>query len=199
MRLQMLESDCNYGLEMMAGMGEFTELEERLAQFPLVEYGFLKSHDIVFSERIRTVCETECPRFGTSWACPPAVGTVDECIERCRAFSDFFVFTTMAEVADYTDMDEALATRTDHEEITREVRGIFRELYGDCIVLSTESCAICDRCTYPDGEPCRHPELMLPCVESHGIIVTDLAEQAGLSYFYDYNTVIWFSAVFFNG
>ena len=180
-------------------MDKRAELERRLAELPIVEYGFLKSSEVEFSERIRTVCETECPQYGTSWACPPAVGTVEECRERCLAFSDFFVFTTMAEVPDIADMEAALATRAGHEEITREVRGIFRDIYGSCLVLSTESCALCERCGYPEGEPCRFPDHMLPCVESHGIIVTELAERAGLSYFDDYNTVIWFSVVFFNG
>lgn len=174
------------------------ELEARLAEFPIVEYGFLKADEVEFTERIRTVCETECPQYGTSWACPPAVGTVAECEERCRAFSDFFVFTTMAEVDDIADMEADLATREGHEEIARQVREVFRGLYGDCLVLSTESCAACGECTYPRGLPCRHPDRMLPCVESHAIVVTELAERAGLSYFYDYNTVIWFSAVFYN-
>ena len=39
------------------------------------------------------------------------------------------------------------------------------EVYG----LSTESCAICAHCAWPDG-PCRHPDRMFPCVESHGIV-----------------------------
>lgn len=180
-------------------MSRLEILEARLAELPLVEYGFLKAGDVEFSERVRTICETECPRYGTSWACPPAVGTVAECEKRCRAYTDFFVFTTMAEVDDITDTELTLATRNDHEEVARQVREVFREIYGPCLVLSTESCALCRDCTYPQGKPCRYPARMLPCVESHGIIVTDLAEKAGLTYFADYNTVIWFSAVFFSG
>ena len=39
---------------------------------------------------------------------------------------------------------------------------------------------------------------MIPCVESYGILVTDLAEKAGMTFMEDYNTVIWFSAIFLN-
>jgi len=173
-------------------------LEARLASFPLVEYGFLDAADIEFSEKIRTVCETECLRYGTTWACPPAVGTVAECEKRCRAYSDFFVFTTMAEVDDITDPVSVRASQKDHEDTAREVRKVFRELYGGCLMLSTESCAICGDCTYPQGKPCRYPERMLPCIESHGIVVTNLAEKAGISYLSGYNTVVWFTAIFFN-
>ena len=58
-------------------------LEQKLAQLPLFQYSFMKSEDLIFSERVRMICETECPRFGTTWACPPAVGSVEACKERC--------------------------------------------------------------------------------------------------------------------
>ena len=173
------------------------QLEERLADFPLVEYGYLKADQVEFFDRVRTVCREFCPQYGKSWACPPAVGTVEECQTRCREFTDFFVFSTMAEVEDLQNMEETLATRAGHEGITRGIREVFREIYGPCLVLSTESCGICETCAYPT-EPCRHPEYMLPCVESHGIVVTDLAEKAQMTFFQDYNTVVWFSAVFYN-
>ena len=175
------------------------ELEKRLAELPLVEFAFFRTEDVEFSERVRTACRTECPQYATTWACPPAVGTVDECRERCRRYSDAFVFTTVAEVPSIDDFEACLVMRGPHEEITRQVRDVFRELYGECLVLSTESCALCERCSYLQGDPCCHPDRMLPCVESHGIAVTTLAEQAGISYFYDSTTVVWFSVVFFNG
>ena len=64
-------------------------------------------------------------------------------------------------------------------------------MYG----LSTEACAICPTCAYPDA-PCRHPERMFPCVESHGIVVTALAEQFGIDYLLG-DAVVWFSLLFY--
>ena len=52
--------------------------EEKLAALPIAQYAFFETTELEFSERIRTVCRTECPRYGKSWACPPGVGTVDE-------------------------------------------------------------------------------------------------------------------------
>ncbi|MDD6212206.1 MAG: DUF2284 domain-containing protein [Clostridiales bacterium] len=177
-------------------MSKRTELERRLAEFPLVEYGFLRSDQVEFLDRVRTICREQCPRYGTSWACPPAVGTVEECRDRCMKFNKVLIFTTMAEVSDITNLEETLATRKGHEEISRQVEQVLKELFGDCLVLSTESCSICKECTYPNG-PCRHPEQMYPCVESYGILVTALAEQAGMAFLEDYNMVLWFSAAFF--
>jgi predicted metal-binding protein len=58
-------------------------LEEQLLELPLVQYAWMDIGDIEFSENVRHICRTECPRYGTSWSCPPAVGTVEECRERC--------------------------------------------------------------------------------------------------------------------
>ena len=62
-------------------------------------------------------------------------------------------------------------------------------------VLSTESCAICEECSYPNG-PCRHPDLMFPCVESQGILVTELFEKNGMEFFKG-NIVTWFSLLLY--
>ena len=53
------------------------KIEEEITQFPICEYAFIRPEEIPFSERVRYICETECPRYGTSWACPPAVGTLE--------------------------------------------------------------------------------------------------------------------------
>ena len=63
--------------------------------------------------------------------------------------------------------------------------------------LSTEACAICDRCAILDGLPCRHPDKMHPCVESHGINVIPVLEQCGMEFQYGQNVVTWMSLLFF--
>lgn len=173
------------------------QLEARLADLPILEYGFLKPEEVDFEERVRQVCRENCEMYGKSWACPPAVGTVAECRRRCLAFDSFFVFSTVSDVKDITDMKETLGTRAHHEEVTRKVRDIFRDLYGDCIVLSNEACTVCGKCSYPDA-PCRHPERMLPSIEGYGIVVTDVAEKAGMTFLEDAHTVVWFSGIFYN-
>ena len=172
------------------------ELEQELLQYPILQYAFLKTGQVSFPDRVRTICRQECPQYGTSWSCPPAVGTVEECRQRCEKFTDVFVFSTIAEVADITNMEETLATREEHEEVTRQVTALFREKFGEALTLSTESCAICRECSYPNA-PCRHPDKMFPCVESYGILVTDLAEMGGRDFMNGANVVTWFSVIFF--
>ncbi len=170
-------------------------LEQQLSQLPLFQYEFLKSEELVFTERVRHVCESDCPMYGKTWACPPAVGTVAECRDRCLAYPDLLMISTVTEVRDSANMEETLATRHDHEAITRQAADMVRALGCETLVLSTEACDICARCAYPDA-PCRHPEKMFPCVESHGILVTDIAEKHGMEFF-NGNLVTWFSLIFY--
>lgn len=171
-------------------------LEEQLALLPIAQYTFFRTDELVFSERVRTVCEQECPRFGTSWACPPAVGSVAQCRETCLSYPDALLITTLTEVEDIADMAQTLATRPLHEAVTRKVDELLKAQGLEVFVLSTDSCASCEECTYPSA-PCRHPKQMFPCVESHGIVVTALAEKYGIDCQYGGNTVTWFSLLLY--
>lgn len=170
-------------------------LEQQLAELPLFQYFFVNPDELLFTERVRYVCQAECPRYGKTWACPPAVGSVEECRGRCGTYENLLVISTVTEVEDGSNMEQTLATRGDHETVTHQVDLLLRAQGLKPLVLSTESCAICDNCTYPNG-PCRHPDRMYPCVESYGILVTDLMEKHGME-FYNGNIVTWFSLLFY--
>ena len=172
-------------------------LEEKLSELPLYIYDFVDPKELEFSSRIRWICENECPMYGKSWACPPGVGTVDHCQGKCLSFENCLLISTIVEVEDITNIDETLATRPEHEAVTNEVRDIMRSLGVDPYVLSTEACALCDRCAILDGAPCRFPEKMHPCVESHGINVVPMLEKRGLEFQFGANVVTWISLLFY--
>jgi len=62
-------------------------------------------------------------------------------------------------------------------------------------ILSTDSCSVCEKCAYPKKQ-CIHEEIMHPCIESHGIIVTNILEKYHMDYFMGENMVLWFSIIF---
>ena len=172
-------------------------LEEKLSELPLYIYDFLDPKDLEFTSRIRWICEHECPMYGRSWACPPGVGTVDHCQRKCLSYENCLLISTIVEVRDITDIDETLATRPEHEAVTNEVRDIMRQLGADPYVLSTEACVLCERCAILDGESCRFPDKMHPCVESHGINVVPILESRGLEFQFGANVVTWISLLFY--
>ena len=98
---------------------------------------------------------------------------------------------------DIANLEETLSTRPAHEEVTNTVRDLFREQGIEPYILSTEACSICERCAWLDGQPCRYPDRMHPCVESHGINLIPTLEQNGLEFQYGENIVTWYSLLFY--
>ena len=179
-------------------MIDFTKIEEQLSQLPLYIYCWIDPKALEFSGRIRWICEHECPMYGKSWACPPGVGSVNQCKGKCLSYENCLMISTIVEVDDITDIDETLSTRGDHEAVTNEVRELMRQQGIEPFILSTEACAECERCAYLDGEPCRMPDRMHPCIESYGINVIPVLEENGLDFQYGSNMVTWYSLLFFN-
>ncbi len=173
-------------------------LEEQLSQLPLYIYSFIDPKTVEFSDRIRHICKAECPMYGKTWACPPAVGDVESCQKKCLSYENCLMIGSVAEVEDIANITETLSTRPEHEMLTNEVRDMFRQQNVEPYILSTEACTVCERCAYLDGEPCRHPERMHPCVESHGINIIPILEENGIEFQYGSNIVTWFSLLFFN-
>lgn len=173
-------------------------LEQQLSELPLYAFFYIDPKTVEFSERIRWICQHECPMYGRTWACPPGVGSVPVCQEKCTAYSGCLVIGTIVEVDDIADIQMTLATRGDHEALTNQVRDLLREQGVEPYVLSSEACAFCDRCAYLDGEPCRFPDRMHPCIESHGINIIPSLEDNGLPFQFGDNMVTWYSLLFFN-
>ena len=172
-------------------------LEAQLAEYPLFAYGFIDPKTLDFTQRVRYICQSECPMFGQSWACPPAVGSVETCRDKCVAYDDCLMIATITEVEDIGNVPKALATRGDHEALTNEIANLMRQQGVEPYILSTEACAECERCAYLDGQPCRFPERMHPCVESHGINVVPSMEELGIPFISGENLVTWVSLLLF--
>ena len=174
------------------------KLEQQLAELPLYVYVFIDPQSIEFTERVRYICQMECPMYGKTWACPPGVGEVAECKAKCLQYTNCLMVGTITEAEDITNIEETLKTRPAHEKLTNQIRDLFREQGIEPYILSTEACSVCERCAILDGEPCRKPERMHPCVESHGINLIPTLEENGLEFQFGGDVVTWYSLLFFN-
>ena len=172
-------------------------LMEKLSELPLYIYDFIDPKALEFNNRIRWICENECPMYGKSWACPPGVGSLNQCKGKCLQHENCLLISSIVEVDDIADMEETLATRPGHEALTNEVAAIMEEMGVKPYILSTEACTICERCAMLDNQPCRFPEKMHPCVESHCINVVPILEANGLEFQFGANVVTWISLLFF--
>lgn len=173
------------------------QIESIVAKYPVYQYGFLDINEIVFSDKVRYICETQCKRYHTTWACPPAVGTVESCRTRCLDFQSVLLFSTVSETIDPEYMTGSFCAKKDHETIVQGICHDLQQQNIEHLALSTESCSICEPCTWPEA-PCRYPERMMPCIESYGILVVDAAEKCAMDFNCGMDSVVWFGMIFFH-
>ena len=159
------------------------------------EAGFIATEQIHFSEEIRQICEGNvCRHYAKTWACPPAVGTVEACAARCRRFDTMLLLSGKYDLEDSFDYEGMIAGMRDFKHLMEKLDDAARARLGECLFLSNEGCGRCAACTYPDA-PCRFPQRLHHAIEGYGLNVSELARQAGVRYVNGPNTVTYFGAV----
>ena len=173
-------------------------IAERQKELKIHQFGFTTTDCLSIHQGVRDLCEMNaCGRYGKSWSCPPAVGTLEECREKSMKFRNVFVYTTMHPLEDSYDFEGMMEGKDAHEEISRKIVAFFSELYpGDKLILSGDGCDRCEKCTYPDA-PCRFGNEVYPTVESYGVEVNKLAETVNINYINGANTVTYFGCVIY--
>ena len=120
----------------------------------------------------------------------PAVGTVEECRERIRKYETMAVFSVKYDLEDSFDFEGMEEGMTQFKIVCRNIDRQIRDYLKDFLILSNEGCDMCTECTYPDA-PCRFPEQAHGSLEGYGILVSELAGQAGIRYINGKNTVTY--------
>ena len=164
----------------------------------LTEWGLIKTAALRFYPQIRQICEgNSCRGYGKTWACPPAVGTLEECTNRVLRYENMLLFSQKFELEDSFDFESMEhGMKTFKVTVDRFAEAV-KEHMDDSLILSNEGCGRCRDCTYPDS-PCRFPDKLYPSIEGFGFIVSELAQQAGIKYNNGPNTVTFFGAVLYN-
>lgn len=161
------------------------------------EYAFLPTSDLKFSEEVRSLCEmNSCGQYGKTWACPPGVGTYEECKSRILKYGHVFVFTTLHELEDSYDFEGMMEGKAKHCSLCPPIANLFQKEYTDVLILSAEGCNRCQTCTYPDA-PCRFPDTLYPSIESYCVEVNQLAKTAGIHYINGADTVTYFGCILY--
>ena len=161
------------------------------------QYAFLTTDCISFSDGVRKLCEANaCGLYAKTWACPPGVGTYEECRDRILKYKNIFVFTTMHPLEDSYDFEGMTEGKKKHVTICGPIVDLFKGKYEDLLILSAEGCDKCKTCTYPDA-PCRFPDSLHPSIESYGVEVYKLAAAGKINYINGPNTVTYFGCIIY--
>lgn len=171
-------------------------IEQTVLKYPVCEYCFGKQSQITYSDKVWFICETDCERYGHSWTCPPYCGEIGDSIRKCQEYENFLLFSSVAEVENAWDKQACLKAKNRHEEMARAINEELRGTTLSYYMLST-GCTRCEVCACPK-ESCRHPEERIPSMESHGIVIMQLAEEMGLCYNYGGDTIVYFTMILFH-
>jgi len=156
---------------------------------------------IQFHEDFRKACEKNfCGKFDTNWMGPPAVGPISELARRARSYGKGLLFQSVHQIRSNFDMKGMLAAAKVHEKIFRDLLAKIREVYPaeDILPLNAGCCSVCEKCAYPDKEPCRFPDQAVSSVEAYGINVIALEKSAGLPYYSGKNSVTYVGLILYD-
>ncbi len=144
---------------------------------------------------VREMCASgRCRRYGRSWSCPPACGTIEETEARMHRFEHGILVQTTAELEDDFDAERMAEAEKRHKANFMTLARQMRLMIPGCLPLSAGSCTICRVCSYPE-KPCRFPGKMLSSMEAYGLLVTEVCALAGLKYYYGPKTLTYSSCV----
>lgn len=156
--------------------------------------------DIPFDPSFRELCrQNACGQYGKSWMCPPHIGDIRELIARAQTYQNAVLYQIVRPLEDSFDFEGMMAAAHEINRISLHLRRMLSAAASEALVLAAGACLLCERCTLPDGEPCRFPQLAAPSLEAYGVDVSRLCAACGLPYVNGANTVTYFGAVLFNG
>lgn len=163
----------------------------------LLETGVIPTSELAFHESVRKICEeNSCGAYGKTWACPPAIGDLASCRERCLGFEHMQLVSCAYLLDDEFDFENVSRHMADFDGKIDTLAEAVRRSVPNALVLSNEGCSRCAQCTWPDA-PCRFPEKLHPSIEGFGFVVSELAEKAGIRYYNGPRTVTFFGGVLY--
>ena len=139
---------------------------------------------IELKTEVRDMCAVNsCGQYDKRWSCPPGCGTLEECGERVKSYTQGILVQTYGDIEDGFDFEAMMEIEGDHKAHFAEMYAALRAAGADVLALGAGCCKYCAQCTYPDA-PCRFPEKHIASMEAYGILVLEVCKKNGLTYYY---------------
>ena len=127
-----------------------------LTNIEIFQHGYADPHDIVFRDEIQDICRgNACRAYGKTWACPPAIGGIEECRERVNKYKNALVFSCKYDLEDSYDYEGMVEAG---EKFRHTCDKLWEELDGagnGYLLLANGGCQRC-------GRRCGRQERALP-------------------------------------
>jgi predicted metal-binding protein len=165
-------------------------------------YSFKKidppSPDAETMSTCRKLCEQNlCGAYGTSWGCPPGVGTGEECLNIIRKFSNAAVITKKFDNIDTSDLKSLDALGKEHQEVCRRFGNALKKEGYEALPLSDGGCKYCKTCSYPD-EPCRFPDQCVTSISCYGIMMEGYMKSQNIDFEFRKGSMTLYGLILYN-
>ena len=159
--------------------------------------GRLNMDALVFMPEVREMCSADrCHKYGKSWTCPPACGTLEDITQLASTFTSGLIVQTTGELEDEFDAETTMQAAADQGESFKKFYKLIKDRFDGILPMGSGGCSVCGTCTYP-GAPCRHPDLAFPSMEAYGLWVSKVCEISEIPYYYGKNTITYTSCFLF--
>ena len=159
------------------------------------EAEYLPIRDIRVYPEVRKICQgNSCRGYGAPWACPPGVGSLEECRRQLMQFDQMLLLSKVYPLEDSFDFEGMQAGMQHFKQVIDALEDRLEGHLTNYRLLGNEGCSRCAQCTYPHA-PCRFPQRLHPSLEGYGLMVSELAKTAGMAYHHGPDTVTFFGAL----
>jgi predicted metal-binding protein len=144
---------------------------------------------------VRAMCSADrCKNYDRSWSCPPACGSLEELADRMKHYQSGILVQTTAQMDDAFDLDAIRESERHHKKQFDTLARQARQLYPDCFPMGSGGCRRCKKCTYPT-RPCRYPKQLYPSMEACGLLVSEVCQKSGLTYYYGEKSITYTACI----
>lgn len=139
---------------------------------------------IELKTEVRDMCAANsCGMYGKRWSCPPGCGSLEECADRLKGYTQGILVQTVGDIEDGFDFEAMMEIEAEHKQNFLEMYESLREAGKKVLAIGSGCCTVCGKCSYPD-EPCRFPDKMVSSMEAYGMLVLQICKDNGLTYYY---------------
>jgi predicted metal-binding protein len=148
---------------------------------------------------VRDACTVNrCHSYGRNWVCPPACGDLEHYATQLAALDRVLLVQTVTTLEDDYDYEGMMAAAAMHRQRFRNLANTMQQEqpddFANMLFLSAGACDCCRECSYPDA-PCRFPDQAFVSMEAAGLLVSEVCEKAGISYYNGRHTITYTSCL----
>jgi len=140
---------------------------------------------------VREMCAADkCKSYAKNWTCPPACGSLEECIKRVSRYKNGIIVQTVGKLEDEFDIEGMSELIKRHNSLFAAFAAELAPEFPGLLPLGAGGCRICGSCTYPDT-PCRFPEKAISSMEAYGMVVSEVCTSNNIPYYYGPGTLVY--------